>query len=92
MEFEPINLTDLIATTLAVLALVIPVTGLTLRFALKPVVEAMGVGRANRATQEQISVLEKRIALVERQLDIRPQLGAGQAEARPLPVDLNGRP
>jgi hypothetical protein len=90
MEFRPIDLPELIGITLGILTLLIPVTGVTLRFALRPLVEALGLGRAHRATAEQIAVLEKRIALIERQMDLRPQLAAGQPEAKGVPVELNG--
>jgi hypothetical protein len=40
-EFLPIDLTALIASTLGMMVVIIPVLGLTIRFAAKPLVEAL---------------------------------------------------
>ncbi|HVE85937.1 MAG TPA: hypothetical protein VND93_23940 [Myxococcales bacterium] len=71
MQFQPVDLSELFGITLAMLTVLIPVAGWTLRFALKPVVEAMMLARGRGASRDEIAVLEKRIALLERELELR---------------------
>jgi len=68
MQVLPIDLPAVIGTTLGLLCLLLPMAGLTLRFALKPLVEAWGL---RRGSHEAIALLEKRIALLERELELR---------------------
>ncbi|HEY8210588.1 MAG TPA: hypothetical protein VIG99_24060 [Myxococcaceae bacterium] len=72
MEVLPIDVPAVVATTLGLMTLLIPIAGFTLRFAFKPVVEALAMAWSSRNTSRQeIALLEKRIALLERELELR---------------------
>jgi len=62
---ELIGLTAVIFTGLAVL---IPVAGITARIALKPVVEAMARYRELKGAEDSVTMLERRMTLMEEQL------------------------
>lgn len=64
----PVDVTGLVATVGGILIVLIPVAGLTARFALKPVVEAIFKARENTAGAREAAILEKRVALLEQQL------------------------
>jgi hypothetical protein len=64
----PVDVTGLVATIGGLLIVLIPVAGLTARFALKPVVEAIFKARENTAGAREAAILEKRVALLEQQL------------------------
>jgi len=68
MQVLPIDLTAVIAVILGCLTILIPVAGLTARFALKPVVEALGRNRLAQADRDQLESLAGRLELVEQQL------------------------
>lgn len=68
MQVLPIDLTAVIAVILGCLTILIPVAGLTARFALKPVVEALGKNRLAQADRDQLESLAGRLELVEQQL------------------------
>lgn len=92
---EIVGLTAVIMGGLAVL---IPIVGLTARFALKPVIEAITTLRGADAGDQRVAFLEQRLSLVEEQLhsmereqkrlvednDFRKQLEA------PLPRGISG--
>ncbi len=65
----PEILIPLVLGTLGILTVLIPIAGLTARFALKPIVEAIARMREVQAgaTGQQVSLLEQRIALLEQQ-------------------------
>ena len=72
MPVQPIDLPAVIATTLGIMCFLVPVTGFTLRFAFKPLVEALtSAWTARNRSSEEIAILEKRIALLERELELR---------------------
>jgi hypothetical protein len=64
----PVDVTGLVATIGGLLIVLIPVAGLTARFALKPIVEAIFNARENSAGAREAAILEKRVALLEQQL------------------------
>lgn len=68
MEVLPIDLTAVIAVVMGSLMVLIPVVGLTARFALKPVVEAMARARSGQSTQEEVRLLQQQVALLEQQV------------------------
>jgi len=59
----------LTAIVLGCLMFLIPIAGLTARFALKPIMEAIARGRdaASGGTARELGVLEQRVALLEQQ-------------------------
>lgn len=68
MQIMPIDLTSVIATTLGILIVLIPVAGLTARFALKPIAEAMARVRESQGSKEQFEVMRQRLDLMEQQM------------------------
>ncbi len=66
----PINLTAIVAIVMGMLVVLIPVAGLTARFALKPIVEALARYRETQTSQQEVGFLEKRVALLEQQVQI----------------------
>ncbi|HEX6750494.1 MAG TPA: hypothetical protein VF092_24610 [Longimicrobium sp.] len=63
------ELIGLTAVTLGGLAVLIPIAGITARIALKPIVEAMARYREMRGVDDNVNLLERRIGLIEQQLD-----------------------
>ena len=70
MQIEPINLTSVIAVIMGISVVLIPVIGLTARFALKPTVEALSRVFESRGTDESVRILERRVALLETQVEV----------------------
>jgi len=70
MPVEPINLTSIIAVIMGISVVLIPVIGLTARFALKPTVEALSRVFESRGTDESVQILERRVALLETQVEV----------------------
>ena len=69
MQILPIDVTGLVAVILGISIVLIPVAGLTARFVLKPVVEALGRFQAGRTSEESIQLMERRMSLLEAQLE-----------------------
>jgi hypothetical protein len=65
---DPINITALTAVILGCLTVLIPVAGLTLRYAIKPVAEALAQARQTGGERESIQLLERRMALLEQEV------------------------
>lgn len=57
-----------LAIFLGLMVVLIPITGLTARFALKPVMEALGRYREAQGDKQMQQLLERRVALLEEQL------------------------
>lgn len=87
----------LVAVVMGVLVILIPVAGLTLRFALKPFMGSVDRFVENKVTDDTVRMLERRVSLVEQQLQhieegverleeaqsFDRQLRAGTADADP---------
>jgi hypothetical protein len=69
MQILPIDVVGLVATILGISIVLIPVIGLTARFALKPTVEALGRFFEHKGLDESVHILERRMALMEQQLE-----------------------
>ena len=69
MQVLPIDLTSIIAVIMGISVVLIPVIGLTARFALKPVVEALSRVFEARGMDESVQIMERRIALLETQME-----------------------
>ena len=67
MQVLPIDFVALVSVIMGVSIVLIPVAGLTARYALKPIVEAIGRYFEGQGTQE--SIHERRLGLLEHQLD-----------------------
>jgi len=69
VQILPIDLTSIIAVIMGISVVLIPVIGLTARFALKPVVEALSRVFEARGMDESLQIMERRIALLETQME-----------------------
>lgn len=69
MPVQPIDLTAIIATIMGISIVLIPVIGLTARFALKPLAESVGHFFQSKNVEESVRILERRMALLEQQLE-----------------------
>jgi hypothetical protein len=74
----PIDWVGLAAVIMGTLIVLIPVAGLTARFALKPIVEAVARSRRMQGADQHLALLEQRVALLEQ------QLGNTEADVRRL--------
>ena len=88
MQIQPIDVTALISAILGISIVLIPVLGLTARFALKPVAESLARFFEHRALDETVQILERRVALLEQHVEsldgsVR-QIGEAQAFDRAL--------
>lgn len=68
METVPVDIIGLVGTIGGILVVLIPVAGLTARFALKPVVEAIYRAREVQGGGREAAIMEQRVALLEQQL------------------------
>ena len=55
------------AIVMGSLIVLIPIAGLTARFALKPIMEAIGKAKESQARTAELATLEQRVALLESQ-------------------------
>ncbi|MCJ7629329.1 MAG: hypothetical protein MUO50_13200 [Longimicrobiales bacterium] len=69
MQVMPIDLTAIISVIMGISIVLIPVIGLTARFALKPVVEALARVFESRGMNESMQIMERRMALMESQVE-----------------------
>ncbi len=74
-------LTGLVAVTLGIMVVLVPVIGITARFALKPIVDAFARVK-EKGEEQKVALMEQRIALLEEHLhSIDRNLGALQEDA-----------
>ena len=64
----PIDVTGVVAVVMGLMVVLIPVAGLTARFALKPIAEAVARMREAQGTNRELQLIEQRLALMEQQL------------------------
>ena len=69
MQVAPIDLTSLLAVFMGISIVLVPVIGLTARFALKPAVEALSHLFDKKGLDESVALLERRMALMETQME-----------------------
>ncbi len=62
-----IDWVGMVAVIMGTLIVLIPVAGLTARFALKPIVEAVARMRETQGAAEHLALMEQRMALMEQQ-------------------------
>jgi hypothetical protein len=67
MQISP-QLIGLTAVVMGSLCVIIPIAGITARIALKPIVEAMARYRELKGADDTVSMLERRMSLMEEQL------------------------
>jgi len=68
MQMLPIDLTSLVATILGISIVLIPVIGLTARFALTPVVHAISKVFEARELDETLRIMDRRLELQEQEI------------------------
>lgn len=90
MEVMPIDLTAVISVIMGISVVLIPVIGLTARFALKPTVEALARIFEGRGRDETILMLERRVALLEQQVDAMEGSLLGLKDATSFDAQLRG--
>jgi len=94
----PIDVTGVIAVVMGLMVVLIPVAGVTARFALKPIAEAVARMRESQGTNRELQLIEQRLALMEQHMsgletdvrkieekadfDRRLMSGSGEAEPR----------
>ena len=81
MQVLPIDLTVIVAIVMGISVVLIPVAGLTARFALKPAMDAMAKLFERQGTEETVRVLQQRMALLETQMESMDQSLRRIAEA-----------
>ncbi len=69
MEVLPVDIVALAAVILGISVVLVPVIGLTARFALKPVVEGLARVFESRSVDETVRILERRVELQEQQIE-----------------------
>lgn len=65
----PVDLTAIVAIVMGMLTVLIPIAGLTARFALKPVVESLARLFDSRTVEDTVEITERRVALLEQQIE-----------------------
>jgi hypothetical protein len=63
------NLVGLVAVIMVFSIVLIPVLGLTARFALKPTIEALSRFFEQKGVEETVRILERRVGLLEQQME-----------------------
>lgn len=63
----PIDLTAVVAVFMGTLIVLIPVAGATVRFAIKPITEAMAKMKESQGTAQQMALIQQRMELMEHQ-------------------------
>ena len=69
MQVLPVDLTALLAVFMGISIVLIPVIGITARFALKPTVEALARLFEHKGLEETVAIMERRMALMEQQME-----------------------
>ena len=64
----PIDVTAIVAIIMGMMVVLIPIAGVTARFALKPIAEAVARVREASGTTRELQVVEQRLSLLEQQL------------------------
>ena len=69
MDILPVDLTAVIATIMGISIVLIPVAGLTLRFAIKPFVEAIAQNFERQGLEDTVTIVERRLSLLESRIE-----------------------
>lgn len=90
METLPIDLTQLMAAIMGSLLVLIPVLGLGVRFAAKPLVDALVASRGEGARPSDLAALRTRVEALEH--EVRDLTGRTASQALPEPRPISLRP
>ena len=92
MEIQPVNLTDLLSAFMALSLLLVPVIGLTVRFAAKPMVDALlQSGLLSPRTQvndSELGRLSRRVLELEQELERRKLEPIAMVQSPSSPAEL----
>ena len=97
MQIQPIDVTALVATVLGISIVLVPVIGLTARYALKPTVEALSRLFEKGSTDKSLQLMERRMELQEQEVEALRNTVRSLSEAREFerqlaaPTPLSGR-
>ncbi len=69
MQMLPVDLTAVLAVFMGISIILVPVIGITARFALKPTAEALARLFEHRGMEDTVRILERRMALLEQQME-----------------------
>jgi len=86
METLPVDLTQLVAAIMGSLLVLIPVLGLAVRFAAKPLVDALMAGRGEGARPADIEALKMRVETLEH--EVKSLSAAPVRPGLPEPIPL----
>lgn len=78
----PVDLTAIVGIVMGMLVVLIPIAGLTARFALKPVVESLARLFHSRTVEETVQITDRRVALLEQQVEQLEGMVARMREER----------
>jgi hypothetical protein len=82
MQMMPIDLTEVIAVVLGISIVLVPVIGLTARFALGPAVAALAQAFESRGADETLRIIERRMELQEQEIAMLTQTVHNLTEAQ----------
>ncbi len=68
MQIQPVDLTALVPATLGVLIVLVPVIGFTVRFAIKPIVDALARTREAAGPAREVELLAARVRELEEEV------------------------
>ena len=88
MQVLPVDLTAIVAIVMGISVILVPVIGLTARFALKPLVESLGHFFQSRNVEESVRILERRMGLLEQHLETMETTMMRLSEAAEFHRDL----
>lgn len=89
MQVMPVDVVEIIAVVMGISIVLIPVIGITARFALKPTVEALGRFFEARSRDDAITIIERRVGLLEQQVDSLESGYRGIREAEAFHAELD---
>lgn len=92
MPIQPVDLTALISAILGISIVLVPVIGLTARFALNPTVTALAKLFESRGADETMRILERRIELQEQEIPALHSAVRGLTEASEFERQLASPP
>jgi hypothetical protein len=86
MQTLPVDIVETVKITLAMLIAIIPIIGLVVRFAAKPVVDAMVTARGGTGRAPDLEGLKTRIAALESEVKELTASRASRALPGPIPI------
>jgi len=86
------NIIPLVAIVMGISVVLVPVIGLTARYVLRPFAEALALAFHARGTEEAVQLLERRMALLEQQLEAMETSLARLSEAADFHHELRALP